>query len=288
MTAINNRYEIVYLFDVKNGNPNGDPDSGNAPRQDIDSGKGLVTDVCLKRKVRNFVQITKENDDNCRIYVKEKAVLNSLNGEAYEQLNIKKESKKLPKDEGKASQITKWMCDHYYDIRTFGGVMTTEVNCGQIRGPVQFSFAESIDPIVPNEITITRCAVTNEKDKDKERTMGNKYIVPYALYRAHIYISAKLAEKSGFSEDDFELFKNALINMFDHDRSASRGEMTVRKVIIFKHSDPLGNMPASKLFDRVKVDRINGELGSPANDYSDYKISIDKDNLNSVDVIELV
>ncbi len=288
MAVINNRYEIVYLFDVKNGNPNGDPDSGNAPRQDIDSGKGLVTDVCLKRKVRNYVQITKGNDDNCRIYVKEKAVLNSLNGEAYEKLNVKKESKKLPKDEGKAAQITKWMCDHYYDIRTFGGVMTTEVNCGQIRGPVQFSFAESIDPIIPNEITITRCAVTNEKDKDKERTMGNKYIVPYALYRAHIYISAKLAEKSGFSEDDFELFKTALINMFDHDRSASRGEMTVRKVIIFKHSDPLGNMPASKLFDRVKVDRIKGESGSPAIDYSDYKISIDKENLNSVDVIELV
>lgn len=287
MTSINNRYEIVYLFDVKNGNPNGDPDAGNAPRQDIDSGRGIITDVCLKRKVRNYVQMAKDGTEGYNIYVKEKAVLNNLNKEAYDCLNIKQESKKLPKNPADASSVTKWMCDKYFDIRAFGAVMTTEVNCGQVRGPIQMSFAESIDPIVPNEITITRCAVT-KGDEDKERTMGNKYIVPYALYRAHIYVSAKLAEKTGFTADDFELFKSALINMMDHDRSAARGEMTPRKIVIFKHSDPLGNMPAAKLFERVKIARVNGEIGSPAEAFSDYEVTVDKEGLTSVEVIDLL
>lgn len=294
MTAIQNRYEFVYFFDVTNGNPNGDPDAGNMPRLDPESSKGLVTDVCLKRKIRNFIEISAENQPGYEIYVKEKSVLNLQNKRAYEALGIESEAKKLPKDEAKAREITAWMCKNFFDIRTFGAVMTTEVNSGQVRGAVQLAFAQSIDPIVPLEISITRMAVTNEKDLEKERTMGRKYIVPYALYRVHGFISANLAAKTGFSDDDLAKLWQALQLMFEHDRSAARGEMAARKLIVFKHHDvdgenspsPLGNLPAHKLFDAVKVERINGESGTPASGYGDYKISVHSDDLKGVSVEE--
>jgi CRISPR-associated protein Csd2 len=279
-TPIQNRYEFVYLFDVTNGNPNGDPDAGNMPRLDPESSKGLVTDVCLKRKIRNFIEMTQTDAAGFDIYVKEKSVLNLQNKKAYEALGIAHEAKKLPKEEAKAREITAWMCKNFFDVRSFGAVMTTEVNSGQVRGPVQFAFGKSIDPIVPLEITITRMAVTNEKDLEKERTMGRKHIVPYGLYRAHGFISAKLAEKTGFSEDDLAKLWQSLELMFDHDRSAARGEMAARKLIVFKHADALGNAPAHTLFDRVKVDRVQGESGSPAAAYSDYSIIIDETGLS--------
>ncbi len=272
---IQNRYEFVYLFDVTNGNPNGDPDAGNMPRLDPESSKGLVTDVCLKRKIRNFIELTEENTPGYEIYVKEKSVLNLQNKRAYEALDITPEAKKLPKDEAKARDITKWMCANFFDIRSFGAVMTTEVNSGQVRGPVQLAFAKSIDPIVPLEISITRMAVTNEKDLEKERTMGRKHIVPYALYRVHGFISAKLAEKTGFSEGDLQKLWQALKLMFEHDHSAARGEMTARKLIVFRHNDALGNLPAHRLFDAVKVNRVRGEADTPAAGFDDYQISIE-------------
>ena len=290
MSAIQNRYEFVYFFDVANGNPNGDPDAGNMPRLDPESSKGLVTDVCLKRKIRNFIEISAENQPGYEIYVKEKSVLNNQNKRAYEALGIEPNTKekKLPKDEKKAHDITAWMCKNFFDIRTFGAVMTTEVNSGQVRGPVQLAFAQSIDPIVPLEISITRMAVTNEKDLDKERTMGRKYIVPYALYRAHGFISANLAAKTGFSDDDLAKLWQALQQMFEHDRSAARGEMATRKLIVFKHESPLGNQPAHKLFDAVKVERVNGESGTPASAFGDYSISVHTDGLDDVTVQELL
>ena len=202
--SIQNRYEFVYFFDVTNGNPNGDPDAGNMPRLDPESSKGLVTDVCLKRKIRNFIETAYENEPGYEIYVKEKSVLNLQNKRAYEALGVAPEAKKLPKDEAKAREITAWMCNNFFDIRSFGAVMTTEVNSGQVRGPVQLAFAQSLDPIVPLEVSITRMAVTNEKDLDKERTMGRKHIVPYALYRMHGFISANLAAKTGFSDEDLQ------------------------------------------------------------------------------------
>ena len=201
---IQNRYEFVFFFDVINGNPNGDPDVGNMPRLDSESSKGLVTDVCLKRKIRNFVEMANENQPGYEIYVKEKSVLNLQNKRAYEAFGIEPEAKKLPKDEAKAHDITAWMCKNFFDIRTFGAVMTTEVNSGQVRGPVQLAFAQSIDPIVPLEVSITRMAVTNEKDLEKERTMGRKYIVPYALYHVHGFVSANLAAKTGFFDEDLQ------------------------------------------------------------------------------------
>lgn len=286
MTAIQNRYEFVYFFDVTNGNPNGDPDAGNMPRLDPESSKGLVTDVCLKRKIRNFIEISAENQPGYEIYVKEKSVLNLQNKRAYEALGIESEAKKLPKDEAKAREITAWMCKNFFDIRTFGAVMTTEVNSGQVRGAVQLAFAQSIDPIVPLEISITRMAVTNEKDLEKERTMGRKYIVPYALYRVHGFISANLAAKTGFSDDDLAKLWQALQLMFEHDRSAARGEMAARKLIVFKHDNALGSQPAHKLFDAVKVERINGESGTPAGGYGDYKISVHSDDFKGVSVEE--
>ena len=288
MSAIQNRYEFVYFFDVTNGNPNGDPDAGNMPRLDPESSKGLVTDVCLKRKIRNFVEISSENEAGYEIYVKEKSVLNLQNKRAYEALGIESEAKKLPKDEAKARDITAWMCKNFFDIRTFGAVMTTEVNSGQVRGPAQLAFAQSIDPIVPLEVSITRMAVTNEKDLEKERTMGRKYIVPYALYRMHGFISANLAAKTGFSDDDLAKLWQALQLMFEHDRSAARGEMAARKLIVFKHESPLGNQPAHKLFDAVKVERVSGESGTPASGFGDYKISVVSDGLNGVSVEELL
>ena len=286
--SIQNRYESVYFFDVTNGNPNGDPDAGNMPRLDPESSKGLVTDVCLKRKIRNFIETAYENEPGYEIYVKEKSVLNLQNKRAYEALGVAPEAKKLPRDEAKAREITAWMCNNFFDIRSFGAVMTTEVNSGQVRGPVQLAFAQSIDPIVPLEVSITRMAVTNEKDLEKERTMGRKHIVPYALYRVHGFISANLAAKTGFSDEDLQKLWQALQMMFEYDRSAARGEMTARKLIIFKHDSILGSQPAHKLFERVTVERVQGESGSPAAAFSDYRINVDRETLQGITIEELL
>lgn len=272
--AIKNRYEFVYFFDVENGNPNGDPDAGNMPRIDPETGIGLVTDVCLKRKIRNYVDIAKEQAAGYKIYVEEKAVLNSTNMEAYKALDIKQESKKLPKDKAEAEKVTKWMCSNFFDIRTFGAVMTTDVNCGQVRGPVQINFAKSLSPVTPLDITITRMAVTNEKDRDNERTMGRKHIVPYGLYRVEGYVSANYAAKTGFTEDDLDLLKEALVNMFDHDHSAARGKMNARKLVFFKHGTALGNAPAHKLFDLIKAEQKDAD--QTPRSFSDYVITTDK------------
>lgn len=276
MTALTNRYDFVLLFDVTNGNPNGDPDAGNMPRLDPETNQGLVTDVCIKRKIRNFVELTQDDQQGYAIYMQEKAVLNNFNKKAYEALDLKHEAKKLPKDAEKAKALTKFMCDHFFDIRTFGAVMTTEVNTGQVRGAVQLAFARSIDPVIPLEISITRMAVTNEKDADKERTMGRKHIIPYGLYRMHGFISAPLAERTGFSEADLEIFWKALEQMFEHDRSAARGEMTTRKLVVFKHDSKLGNAPAHKLFERVEVARKDGV--ESARSFDDYVVTVDHDN----------
>ena len=288
--TIQNRYEFVYFFDVTNGNPNGDPDAGNMPRLDPESSRGLVTDVCLKRKIRNYIEITEENQPGYDIYVKEKSILNLQNKKAYDALGIKPESKKLPKDEAKARELTQWMCANFFDVRTFGAVMTTEVNSGHVRGTVQIAFAQSIDPIIPLEVSITRMAVTSEKESEKQdggnRTMGRKHIVPYGLYRVHGFISAKLAERTGFSDADVEKIWQALANMFEHDRSAARGEMTARKLIIFKHADALGNQAAHQLFDRVKVIRVQGESGSPAQSFNDYQINVFQEGLSGIEIIE--
>ena len=285
--AIKNRYEFVLLFDVKDGNPNGDPDAGNLPRIDPETGNGLVTDVCLKRKVRNYIGIAKKEQPPYEIYVKEKAVLNRQHERAYQKFELKPQSKKLPKNLEDARKITGWMCKNFFDIRTFGAVMSTEVNAGQVRGPVQFAFGRSIDRIFSAEHTITRMAVTNERDLEKERTMGRKFTVPYALYRVHGFISAPLARQTEFTEDDLELFWAALINMFDHDRSAARGEMASQKLIVFKHESGLGNAPAHKLFDLVTIQRKNSE--KPPRMFSDYDVIIDKTNTPSgVTLTELI
>lgn len=293
MSAIANRYEFVYLFDVTNGNPNGDPDAGNMPRLDPETNQGLVTDVCLKRKIRNYVALEKSDaegkpEQGYVIYMQEKSVLNNQHKQAYAALGIEPEPKKLPKNEAKAHELTRWMCANFFDVRAFGAVMTTEINAGQVRGPIQLAFATSIDPVIPLEVSITRMAVTNEKDLEKERTMGRKHIIPYGLYRAHGFISAKLAERTGFSEGDLELLWRALINMFEHDRSAARGEMAARKLIVFKHDHPMGNAPAHKLFDLVKVQRVEGEVDTPARSFTDYEVSIDRDGLPTGVTIEEV
>jgi CRISPR-associated protein Csd2 len=273
MTAIANRYEFVLLFDVENGNPNGDPDAGNMPRIDPETGHGLVTDVCLKRKIRNHVALAKEGAEGFNIYVQEKAVLNNTNEMAYKAFELKSESKKLPKNIEDAQKVTGWMCTNFYDIRSFGAVMTTEVNCGQVRGPVQLAFAKSVEPILSQEISITRMAVTKKEDLEKERTMGRKHIVPYGLYVAHGFVSAALSEKTGFSEEDLELLWNALINMFEHDRSAARGMMSSQKLFVFKHRDKLGNAPAHKLFDLIEIKRVEGSEG-PARSFKDYVVTV--------------
>lgn len=273
--AINNRYEFVLLFDVENGNPNGDPDAGNMPRIDAETGLGLVTDVCLKRKIRNFVEIVKGEEDGYDIYVREGSVLNTQHRKAYKKLGIEPNTKekKMPKDASQSEELTRFMCQNFFDIRTFGAVMTTEVNCGQVRGPVQLSFARSIDPIVQQEVTITRMAVTSEKDAEKkDREMGRKHIVPYALYRAEGFISSFLAKKTAFNENDLSLLWDALLNMFDHDRSAARGKMAARKLFIFKHESSLGNTPAYKLFDLVKVER--SDPARPARSFADYAVTV--------------
>lgn len=273
MTALANRYEFVLLFDVENGNPNGDPDAGNMPRFDPETGHGLVTDVCLKRKIRNHVALSKEGAEGFNIYVQEKSVLNQTNEMAYKAFELKPEAKKLPKNLEDAQKVTGWMCANFYDIRSFGAVMTTEVNCGQVRGPVQLAFSKSVEPILSQEISITRMAVTNEKDLEKERTMGRKHIVPYGLYVAQGFVSAPLAEKTGFSEEDLGLLWNALINMFEHDRSAARGVMSSQKLFVFKHRDKLGNAPAHKLFDLIDIKRKEGSEG-PARSFKDYSVTV--------------
>ena len=271
---LNKRYEFVLFFEVENGNPNGDPDAGNMPQIDPETSNGIVTDVCLKRKVRNYIDLAQSDKAHFDIYVRENAVLNRVNEEAYKEQGIKSEAKKMPKDTEQAKKIVEYMCNRFFDIRAFGAVMTTEVNCGQVRGPIQFGFAQSIDPIVPREITITRMAVTNEKDADKERTMGRKHIVPYALYRAEGYVSAPLAEKTGFSEEDLSAFWDALMNMFEHDHSAARGRMASRKLVIFEHESKLGNAPAHKLFELVTVKR-NDEF-KPPRAFSEYSICVNE------------
>lgn len=291
MAAIQNRYDFVFLFDVHNGNPNGDPDNGNMPRRETVSQRGLVTDVSLKRKIRNYVDTRFGGQPPYAIYMQEKAILNNQHEKAYAALSIKSEPKKLPKETAKAQELTRWMCDNFFDIRTFGAVMTTDVNAGQVRGPVQMTFGESVDPIVPQEITITRSSVTNVKDAEKERTMGRKYIVPYALYRAHGFVSANLAgddtKGTGFSEADLALLWEALSGMFDQDRSAARGEMSAARLIAFKHGSTLGNAPARSLFSRLSV-RLKDGVKVPSS-YDDYLVTLDRDNLpEGVEILDLV
>lgn len=268
---IKNRYEFVLLFDVKNGNPNGDPDGGNMPRIDPETGHGITTDVCLKRKVRNYVELMEEDKSPFNIYVKEKAILTERRKPAYETVSeVKDKAEKI-------SKARAWMCRNFFDVRTFGAVMSTkENNCGQVRGPVQFAFSQSIDPIVPLEATITRMAVETKKEADSQggdnRTMGRKAYIPYGLYRVHGFISAPLARQTGFNEKDLKLLWDALINMFDHDRSAARGEMASQKLFVFKHDSKLGNAPAHKLFDLIKVKRKDNS--APTRDFSDYEIIV--------------
>jgi CRISPR-associated protein Csd2 len=287
-----NRYDFVYLFDVKDANPNGDPDAGNLPRIDPETGEGLVTDVCLKRKIRNFVAL--KGGVGNRIYFTEGVVLNKTNEEGWKAAGLEKEKdKKKAPNKDKAMEITGFMCKKFFDIRTFGAVMSTEVNCGQVRGPVQISFARSIDPIVSSEHAITRSSVTNERDLEKERTMGRKFTVPYALYRAHGVVNPFLAthEKkgTGFSEDDLKMLWDALVNAFEHDQSAARpaGSMAARKLIVFKHASELGNSPSHKLFELVTVQCKNKE--KPPRSFGDYEVQINSEQLPAgVDLLEML
>lgn len=271
--AIQNRYDFVLLFDVKDGNPNGDPDAGNLPRIDPETGNGLVTDVCIKRKVRNYVQLIKKESEYFDIFIKEKAILNNLIDQAHEQEEVKN------KEKGEKTEAARQhMCKHYYDVRTFGAVMSTGKNAGQVRGPVQLTFSRSIEQVVPLEHSITRMAVATPAEAEKQsgdnRTMGRKFTVPYALYRCHGFISAPLAGQTGFSEEDLNVFWEALCNMFEHDHSAARGLMSSRKLIVFKHDSAMGNVPAHKLFDLVSIERaMNNE--KPARDFSDYEVKFD-------------
>ncbi len=281
-TPIQHRYDFVYLFDITDGNPNGDPDAGNLPRVDAETGQGLVTDVCLKRKVRNFVGLVHGMEPPHDIYVKERAVLNQQHEKAYHALKLEPVPKKLPRDDHKARQLTAWMCQNFYDIRTFGAVMTTKVNTGQVRGPVQLTTARSISPIVSMEFAITRCAVTSKEDAEKkDREMGRKFAVPYGLYRGFGYINATLADPqrngTGFSEDDLGLFKQALNMMFEHDRSAARGLMRPVRCIAFHHENQLGNARADQLFARITV-QAKAELIAekrPPRSADDYVITVD-------------
>lgn len=285
--TIKNRYEFVVLFEVENGNPNGDPDAGNMPRIDPETGYGIVTDVCLKRKIRNYVETVKNSASGFDIYIKERVALNTSDNRAYAEFkvddkSIKEEKKKDPELDAK---IKDYMCKNFYDIRTFGAVMTTFVkaalNCGQVRGPVQLTFARSIDPVVQNEVTITRVAITTEADAENKKTeMGKKFIIPYALYRTEGFVSANLAQKStGFSEEDLGLLWEAIINMFEHDHSAARGRMAVRELIVFKHDSEFGNAPSYKLFDTISVERK--DKTAPARDYGDYAVSVEMSSIPS-------
>ena len=272
---IKNRYEFVLLYDVENGNPNGDPDAGNLPRVDPETGNGLVTDVCLKRKVRNYVGLSKLEKPTFEIYIKEKAILNDQNEKAYKALGVNlAETEGKRKGGDKTEEARKWMCQNFYDVRTFGAVMSTGVNCGQVRGPVQITFARSINQVVPLEHSITRMAVATKAEAEAQqgdnRTMGRKYTISYGLYRCHGFVSAPLAAQTGFSEEDLTLFWEALLNMFEHDHSAARGYMATRKLIIFKHESAMGNVPAHVLFDKVGVLAKT----SPVRDFSEYEIKV--------------
>lgn len=317
MNHLSNRYDFVVLFDVVNGNPNGDPDAGNLPRLDPETSHGLVSDVSLKRKLRNYIELSRNGKAGFNIYVQEGAILNEKHREAYKAIRpnnekVAKEKSLNPQGDEEANKLRSFMCENFFDVRTFGAVMSTGINCGQVRGPVQLSFAQSIEPIVPQEISITRMAATSEKEKSERqqgsddnertenRTMGRKHIVPYGLYRAHGFISAKLSERTGFSDDDLNVLFEALENMFEHDRSAARGEMAVRKLIVFKHDCALGNAPAHVLFERIKVGRnMDGECRAigdksldnqpPARSFGDYKVEIDKTNMpEGVTIIERI
>ncbi len=302
--GLNNRYEFVLLFDVKDGNPNGDPDAGNLPRMDAETGMGLVTDVCLKRKVRNFVQITKQDDTN-NIFVKSKelsgveTVLNKAIREGYEKLGIDLQSekddegaKRKKKGAAQGNEIAsgrEFMCKHFYDIRTFGAVMSTGPNAGQVRGPVQLTFSRSIDPVVASEHSLTVCAARTEEKSYSEQVgiQGRKFTIPYGLYRCHGFISAHLAKQTGFDRDDLELFWQSLMQMFDHDRSASRGEMSARGLYVFKHSNELGNAPATELLDRIQVNRK--EDIEVARSFNDYQVKINDSNLpEGIELIKLL
>lgn len=316
MTSLTNRYDITFLFDVTRGNPNGDPDAGNLPRLDPETNHGLVSDVSLKRKIRNYTELSKGDQPGYRIYVQEGSILNEKHREAYKAVRpgnekVAKDKSLNPQNDDESRALTKFMCENFFDVRTFGAVMSTGINAGQVRGPVQVAFATSIEPILPLEISITRMAATNEKEKaerekgdegderTENRTMGRKHIVPYGLYRAHVFVNAKLAERTGFSQEDLDHLFQSLSSMFEHDRSAARGEMSSRRGIAFKHASALGNAHAQALFDRVKVHRKIGdqlfEPGSdrlsnypPARRYSDYDISIDRDGLpEGIEIIEL-
>lgn len=279
--VIKNRYEFAIIFEVENGNPNGDPDAGNMPRVDPETGHGIVTDVCLKRKIRNYVEVVKEDQPGYDIYIKSGVPLNTSDKKACDHYKVNPDDlKKAKKDDPELDKkIRDFMCENFFDIRTFGAVMTTFVkgslNCGQVRGPVQLGFARSVDPIFSQEVTITRCAITTEADAEKNsNTMGNKFIVPYGLYVAEGYVSANLARKStGFSEDDLELLWDAIVNMFEHEHAAARGKMAVRKLIIFKHDSELGNAPAYKIFDTIKINRKeNVKIPRSFNDYEEIYV----------------
>ena len=283
MSELNKRIDFVYIFDVQDGNPNGDPDAGNLPRVDAETGMGLVTDVCLKRKVRNYVQVAKGLSEGYDIFIKEKAVLNTLIEKAHDNSEVK-----VAKDKTEAARM--YMCKNYYDIRTFGAVMSTGKNAGQVRGAVQMTFARTVDPIASSEHSITRMAVATEKEAEKQsgdnRTMGRKATVPYGLYVCHGFISANLAKQTGFTEEDLELFWDALKNMFDVDRSAARGLMSAQKLIVFRHESALGNAPANKLFDLVNIKK-NCD-GAPRS-FADYTVTIHEENLpKGVSVDELI
>ncbi|MCC5887392.1 MAG: type I-C CRISPR-associated protein Cas7/Csd2 [Gammaproteobacteria bacterium] len=318
MSNLENRYDFILLFDVINGNPNGDPDAGNLPRMDPETGLGLVSDVSLKRKVRNYIELAHGDEPGHSIYVKDGSILNEQHRKAYLKIrdgddSVIKATKLNPKSDDEANKLRAFMCEHFFDVRTFGAVMSTGINCGQVRGPVQMTFAQSMEPIVPSEISITRMAATTEKEKKERvegsaddertdnRTMGRKHLVPYALYKAHGFISASLAGQTGFSTDDLDRLFTTLSVMFESDRSAARGLMSTRALIIFKHDNKLGNAPAHALFDRVSISRRgpNGDkvpIGSPeaqqlppARAYTDYIVEIDRsDAPDSVEIIERV
>lgn len=300
---VQKRYDFVLFFDVKDGNPNGDPDAGNLPRLDAESGHGLVTDVCLKRKVRNYVGLKYDEKPPYAIFIKEKSVLNNAIERAYASLDIDLDEPPIDPADGKKrnkngqgqgkeiDRARQFMCQNYFDIRTFGAVLQTGANAGQVRGPVQFTFARSVDPIVSLEHSITRMAVTTEADADKQsggnRTMGRKFTVPYGLYRAHGFVSAPFAAQTGFSEDDLELLWESLENMFEHDRSAARGLMGTRKLVIFEHESKMGNAPIQKLFDTITVKRL--DENKPSRDFSDYIIEVDHEIIpDQVRLIEVL
>lgn len=315
--TLSNRYDFVLLFDVRNGNPNGDPDAGNMPRIDPETYHGLVSDVSLKRKIRNYVELKHEGDAGKHIYVREGSILNEAHRKAYKAIRqddakVDDAAKLNPRDDDEAKRLKDFMCANFFDVRTFGAVMSTGINCGQVRGPVQLSFATSMEPIVPVEISITRMAATTPQEKaqrqegdgedarTENRTMGRKHVVPYGLYRAHGYISAKLAQQTGFSDDDLDLLFEALGSMFEHDRSAARGEMSTCRLIAFRHANPLGNAPVKRLFERVRVGRNDdgafrpiGDRGfdnaPPARSFADYMVEVDRADVpEGVEIIDLV